>query len=180
MGTKSFVQIEINAVFTTTSGKMQFRSGVFNHFKRVCYRMTYFLGVLPQRTTFIIQVITYKNKWSFNTFIIFFFFKTESFKKELINPIWIQNSCLRSNISHQKPLNNCTVIAWPQTKTEKSPSHEYDYTNNNQIGKHGQHICQFWQWCIIGHHYNNANQTTIKIQLILLDNYSLQTKTLKF
>jgi hypothetical protein len=33
MGTKSFVQIEINAVFTTTSGKMQFRSGVFDHFK---------------------------------------------------------------------------------------------------------------------------------------------------
>jgi hypothetical protein len=33
MGTKSFVQIEINAVFTTASGKMQFRSGVFDHFK---------------------------------------------------------------------------------------------------------------------------------------------------
>jgi hypothetical protein len=33
MGTTSFVQIEINAVFTTTSGKMQFRSGVFDHFK---------------------------------------------------------------------------------------------------------------------------------------------------
>jgi hypothetical protein len=33
MGTKSFVQIEINAVFTTTSCKMQFRSGVFDHFK---------------------------------------------------------------------------------------------------------------------------------------------------
>jgi hypothetical protein len=33
MGTKSFVQIEINAVFTTTSGKMQFRSGVCDHFK---------------------------------------------------------------------------------------------------------------------------------------------------
>jgi hypothetical protein len=33
MGTKSFVQIEINAVFTSTSGKMQFRSGVFDHFK---------------------------------------------------------------------------------------------------------------------------------------------------
>jgi hypothetical protein len=33
MGTKSFVQIEINAVFTTTSGKMQLRSGVFDHFK---------------------------------------------------------------------------------------------------------------------------------------------------
>jgi hypothetical protein len=33
MGTKSFVQIDINAVFTTTSGKMQFRSGVFDHFK---------------------------------------------------------------------------------------------------------------------------------------------------
>jgi hypothetical protein len=33
MGTKSFVQIENNAVFTTTSGKMQFRSGVFDHFK---------------------------------------------------------------------------------------------------------------------------------------------------
>jgi membrane-anchored protein YejM (alkaline phosphatase superfamily) len=33
MGTKSFVQIEINAVFTTTFGKMQFRSGVFDHFK---------------------------------------------------------------------------------------------------------------------------------------------------
>jgi hypothetical protein len=32
MGTKSFVQIEINTVFTTTSGKMQFRSGVFDHF----------------------------------------------------------------------------------------------------------------------------------------------------
>jgi hypothetical protein len=32
MGTKSFVQIEINAVFTT-SGKMQFCSGVFDHFK---------------------------------------------------------------------------------------------------------------------------------------------------
>jgi hypothetical protein len=32
MGTKSFVQIEINAVFTSTSGKMQFRSGVFDHF----------------------------------------------------------------------------------------------------------------------------------------------------
>jgi hypothetical protein len=36
MGTKSFVQIEINAVFTTTSGKMQFRSGVFDHFKTPC------------------------------------------------------------------------------------------------------------------------------------------------
>jgi hypothetical protein len=35
MGTKSFVQIEINTVFTTTSGKMQFHSGVFDHFK-VC------------------------------------------------------------------------------------------------------------------------------------------------
>jgi hypothetical protein len=34
MGTKSFVQIDINAVFTSTSGKMQFRSGVFDHFKR--------------------------------------------------------------------------------------------------------------------------------------------------
>jgi hypothetical protein len=33
MGTKSFGQIEISAVFTTTSGKMQFRSGVFDHFK---------------------------------------------------------------------------------------------------------------------------------------------------
>jgi hypothetical protein len=33
VGTKSFVQIEINAVFTSTSGKMQFRSGVFDHFK---------------------------------------------------------------------------------------------------------------------------------------------------
>jgi hypothetical protein len=33
MGTKSFVQIEINAVFTSTSGKMQFHSGVFDHFK---------------------------------------------------------------------------------------------------------------------------------------------------
>jgi hypothetical protein len=33
MGTKSFVQIEINAVVTTTSGKMLFRSGVFDHFK---------------------------------------------------------------------------------------------------------------------------------------------------
>jgi hypothetical protein len=33
MGTKSFVQIEINAIFTSTSGKMQFRSGVFDHFK---------------------------------------------------------------------------------------------------------------------------------------------------
>jgi hypothetical protein len=32
-GHKKFVQIEINAVFTTTSGKMQFRSGVFDHFK---------------------------------------------------------------------------------------------------------------------------------------------------
>jgi hypothetical protein len=32
-GIKSFVQIEINAVFTSTSGKMQFRSGVFDHFK---------------------------------------------------------------------------------------------------------------------------------------------------
>jgi hypothetical protein len=30
-GTKSFVQIEINAVFTSFSGKMQFRSGVFDH-----------------------------------------------------------------------------------------------------------------------------------------------------
>jgi hypothetical protein len=40
MGTKSFVQIEINAVFTTTSGKMQFPSGVFNHFEG------FFLGVL--------------------------------------------------------------------------------------------------------------------------------------
>jgi hypothetical protein len=35
MSTKSFVQIEINAVFTTTSGKMQFRSDVFDHFKQV-------------------------------------------------------------------------------------------------------------------------------------------------
>jgi hypothetical protein len=35
MGTKSFVRIEINAVFTTTSGKMQFRSGVFNHFNKM-------------------------------------------------------------------------------------------------------------------------------------------------
>jgi hypothetical protein len=35
MGTKSFVQIEINAVFTTTSGKMQFCSGIFDHFKRL-------------------------------------------------------------------------------------------------------------------------------------------------
>jgi hypothetical protein len=35
MGTKSFVQIEINAVFTTTSGKMQFRSGVFDHFNTI-------------------------------------------------------------------------------------------------------------------------------------------------
>jgi hypothetical protein len=35
MGTKSFVQIEINAVFTTTSGKMQFGSGVFDHFKSI-------------------------------------------------------------------------------------------------------------------------------------------------
>jgi hypothetical protein len=35
MGTKSFVQIEINAVFTTTSSKMQFRSGVFDHFNRL-------------------------------------------------------------------------------------------------------------------------------------------------
>jgi hypothetical protein len=33
MGTKSFVQIEINADFTSTSSKMQFRSGVFDHFK---------------------------------------------------------------------------------------------------------------------------------------------------
>jgi hypothetical protein len=32
MGTKSFVQIEIKAVFTSTSGKKQFRSGVFDHF----------------------------------------------------------------------------------------------------------------------------------------------------
>jgi hypothetical protein len=35
MGTKNFVQIEINAVFTTTSGKMQFCSGVFDHFNNV-------------------------------------------------------------------------------------------------------------------------------------------------
>jgi hypothetical protein len=35
MGTKSFVQIKINAVFTTTSGKMQFRSGVFDHFNLI-------------------------------------------------------------------------------------------------------------------------------------------------
>jgi hypothetical protein len=35
MGTKNFVQIEINAVFTSTSGKMQFRSGVFDHFNDV-------------------------------------------------------------------------------------------------------------------------------------------------
>jgi hypothetical protein len=35
MGTKSFVQIEINAVFTSTSGIMQFRSGVFDHFKSI-------------------------------------------------------------------------------------------------------------------------------------------------
>jgi hypothetical protein len=34
MGTKKFIQTEINAVFTSTSGKMQFRSGVFDHFKR--------------------------------------------------------------------------------------------------------------------------------------------------
>jgi hypothetical protein len=34
MGTKSFVQIEINAVFTSTSSKMQFRSGVFDHFNQ--------------------------------------------------------------------------------------------------------------------------------------------------
>jgi hypothetical protein len=33
MGTQSFVQIKINAVFTSTSGKMQFCSGVFDHFK---------------------------------------------------------------------------------------------------------------------------------------------------
>jgi hypothetical protein len=33
MGTKSFVQIEINAVFTSTSGKMQFRLSVFDHFE---------------------------------------------------------------------------------------------------------------------------------------------------
>jgi hypothetical protein len=32
MGTESFIQIEMNAVFTSTSGKMQFRSGVFDHF----------------------------------------------------------------------------------------------------------------------------------------------------
>jgi hypothetical protein len=37
MGTKSFAQIEINAVFTSTSGKMQFRSGVFDHFN---YKIT--------------------------------------------------------------------------------------------------------------------------------------------
>jgi hypothetical protein len=37
MGTKSFVQIEINAVFTTTSGKKQFRSGVFDHFKNLVH-----------------------------------------------------------------------------------------------------------------------------------------------
>jgi hypothetical protein len=37
MGTKSFVQIEINAVFTSTSGKMQFRSGVFDHFNHKVY-----------------------------------------------------------------------------------------------------------------------------------------------
>jgi hypothetical protein len=35
MGTKSFVQIEINAVFTSTSGKMQFHSGVFDHFNQL-------------------------------------------------------------------------------------------------------------------------------------------------
>jgi hypothetical protein len=40
MGTKSFVQIEINAVFTTTSGKMQFRSGVFDHFNHDEQRKT--------------------------------------------------------------------------------------------------------------------------------------------
>jgi hypothetical protein len=39
MGTKSFVQIEINAVFTTTSGKMQFRSGVFDHFNSVLFNL---------------------------------------------------------------------------------------------------------------------------------------------
>jgi hypothetical protein len=36
MGTKSLVQIEINAVFTSTSGKMQFGSGVLDHFKLTC------------------------------------------------------------------------------------------------------------------------------------------------
>jgi hypothetical protein len=39
MDTKSFVQIDINAVFTTTSGKMQFRSGVFDHFKECTYEV---------------------------------------------------------------------------------------------------------------------------------------------
>jgi hypothetical protein len=43
MGTKSFVQIEINAVFTTTSGKMQFRSGVFDHFKSTRISFSYAL-----------------------------------------------------------------------------------------------------------------------------------------
>jgi hypothetical protein len=33
MVTKGFVQIEINAVFTRTSCKMRFRSGVFVHLK---------------------------------------------------------------------------------------------------------------------------------------------------
>jgi hypothetical protein len=40
MGTKSFVQIEINAVFTSTSGKMQVRSGVFDHFNRLDQKVT--------------------------------------------------------------------------------------------------------------------------------------------
>jgi hypothetical protein len=41
MGTKSFVQIEINTVFTTTSGKMQFRSGVFDHFNSLKTKKSY-------------------------------------------------------------------------------------------------------------------------------------------
>jgi hypothetical protein len=52
MGTKSFVQIEMNAVFTTTSGKMQFRSGVFDHFN------IYAHWIVCQLSSLVVSVVS--------------------------------------------------------------------------------------------------------------------------
>jgi hypothetical protein len=55
MGTKSFVQIEISAVFTSTSSKKQFRSGVFDHFK-----------ILGEQYFYVCRLLSAKGIWENN------------------------------------------------------------------------------------------------------------------
>jgi hypothetical protein len=57
MGRKSFVQIEINAVFTTTSGKMQVCSGVFDHFNHYLHNLSL------SSQFFIIKIYQYHRKF---------------------------------------------------------------------------------------------------------------------